>query len=196
MIRDFKLFCKLKNIKSTELELFNKSIRDFCPDTAACPFCGARGALEHHGSYSRFLIYLEDSDVHTETLAIARFKCACGRTHALLPACLIPYGSYGLLFILTVLRAYLLRLNTITAICQSYRISVSTLYAWVRLFRTHKALWLGILEDLETSPSDFLSMSFGQDDFLRKFFVQMAFSFLQGTSITTASRRSDVFADP
>jgi len=196
MIRNFELFCKLKFIKLSELMLFNKSVMAFCTDTSSCPLCGAKGALESHGHYYRDLIYLKAGEITITRIAVPRFMCDCGHTHAILPACLIPYASYGLFFILSVLRVYFLRSKTILAICESFGISTSTLYAWIHLFHTHKALWLGALSDLESSATDFLPLLLGKEDFLQLFFIQMSFSFLQGMSFPTTSRRLDLLDDP
>ena len=196
MIRDFQLFCKLNTIKISELQLFKQTIDSFCPDNTTCIFCGAIGALEAHGYYTRYFILLAGDEILIESLPVPRYKCDCGRTHSLLPAHLIPYSSYSLFFILTVLRAYSLHLKTVAVLCDRYGIATSTLYAWIHLYNQHKALWLGILKNLESSNISFLYYLFGADNFLLHFFSQMSFSFLQGMSKATPSHRTDRFADP
>lgn len=195
MIRNFELFCNLKNVKQSESVLFKHSLDSFSPDNTLCPSCGAKGAYNPHGSYERYLIHLLNAAVTTETITVPRLKCACGHTHALLPACLIPYGSYSLFFILTVLRAYFLCHQTVALLCESFGISISTLYAWIRLYHTHKSLWLGILNNLETTSLDFLALLRKTPDFLPLFFGRMAFSFLQGMSFTPPSRRLGISND-
>ena len=190
MIRNFELFCKLKIINISELELFSNQIASFCPDLAVCPFCQAKGALKKHGSYTRDLIHITNGTVMTEILTVPRYICACGHTHAILPACLIPHGSYSLFFILTVLHTYFLRSNTVQDICDTFKIAPSTLYDWIRLFHTHKSLWLGTLSHLESSNIDFLTLLWDELHFLQRFFTRMAFSFLQGVSLASASHRS------
>lgn len=196
MIRNFELFCKLNNLKTSELILFKKTCQSFHPETHPCPSCGAKGSWEKHGYYERYLIYLKNGEITTEILIVPRFCCTCGHTHALLPACLIPYGSYSLFFILAVLRAYFLRHRTVDVLCESFRISSSTLYSWIRLYRTHKSLWMGVLADSSSSDSVFLSSLLEEADFLHRFFCQMSFSFLQGMTLATPSRRSNRSADP
>ena len=62
-------------------------------------------------------------------------------------------------------------------ICEHAGISVSTLYRWKALFLAHKALWLGMLEDLKASAEAFLD---GMDGtLLQGFCRKFLFSFLQ-----------------
>ncbi|WP_279233234.1 DUF6431 domain-containing protein [Desulfallas thermosapovorans] len=111
---------------------------------------------------------------------------SCGHTHAILPEIIIPYSSYSLIFILTVLRDYYLFHMTVQALCNKYMIATSTLYAWKRLFQIHKKLWLGILEDAATSSLTFLSTlpTANTSDDLAAFFQSHAQSFLQGVTKT------------
>ena len=76
-------------------------------------------------------------------LRVLRVKCtSCGHTHALLPEMLIPYSSYSLRFILTVLENYFLHIHPVEVICETYQISHSTLYAFRSLFLSPKScLW-------------------------------------------------------
>lgn len=90
---------------------------------------------------------LEDGEPVTHTVTVQRYRCgSCGHTHALLSSALVPYSSYSLRFILSVLRAYFLRTDTVAGICERVGIAISTLYRWKKLFLTHKQLWLGVLE--------------------------------------------------
>ena len=55
------------------------------------------------------MVTLKNHRPVTVVLRVPRVKCtSCGRTHALLPEMLIPYSSYSLRFVLTVLEAYFL----------------------------------------------------------------------------------------
>ena len=161
-----------------------KLSRLVCP----CPACGAKHPLwSFYDNYDRYLIYFEHGETVTCQISVTRIICSsCGRTHAILPEIIIPYGSYSLVFILTVLRDYYLSQMTIKALCDKYQIAHSTLYAWKRLFTLHKKLWLGLLRDLSTKPLDFLaflpSPATSADLFL--FYRRHAMSFLQGVSKT------------
>ncbi len=59
----------------------------------ACPHCKEKGHFHRHGFYFRSLLY---HGVKI-TLPIGRIYCThCGRTHALLPAFIIPYRQITL----------------------------------------------------------------------------------------------------
>lgn len=84
------------------------------------------------------------------SVTVQRYRCSsCVHTHALLPNPLVPYSAYSLRFILLVLRDCFLQSAYVQEICERAEISVSTLYRRKVLFLAHKALWLGIPEDLK-----------------------------------------------
>jgi len=134
---------------------------------------------------------MERGEPKTFNIKVSRFICStCGKAHALLPDVLVPYGSYSITFILSALKEYFSGKSTISALCKKYIISVSTLYSWKRLYIEHKALWLGVLQDMSSSPSDFLTSIFHLPDFsdlTKVFFSKLAFSFMQGGSLMTTS---------
>lgn len=178
MIRIFNLFCKLKEIKISDQEWFNQAVRSLNLSDQTCPYCGSRGNLIPHDSYSRYMVTLENHRMETVTLCIPRVKCvSCGHTHALLPEMLIPYSSYSLRFVLTVLEDYFLHAHTVEQICETYQIVHSTLYVFRKLFLSHKQLILGILNDAQGKPSDFIQVMDGQ--ILWRFWNSFRFSFLQ-----------------
>lgn len=149
-----------------------------------CPSCGSRGNCVPHGKYTRSIIEYEAGKVVYRTVEIRRVRCgSCGHTHAVLPDHIVPYSTYSLLFILRVLAAYFLGLETVEELCGRYSISVSMLYEWKALFLEHKELWQGVLEDKETSPAEFIRRLFGlpsySSDFSEPFFLKTARSFLQ-----------------
>jgi hypothetical protein len=106
---------------------------------------------------------------------------SCGHTHAILPDLIIPYSTYGLFFILRVIAEYLLRLSSVEQLCLRFGITHSMLYRWLRLFREHKALWLGALDSVETPDAVFLKriISRKYSPFASSFTRLTAFSFLQ-----------------
>lgn len=184
MIRVFYAFYKSKFMNISDLSLFNQAIEAFQADQAVCPFCHAKYACSEFASYSRHLITYEKKAVVCHDITIPRVLCnSCGHTHAILPDVLIPYGSYSLRFILIVLRRYFLKSTPIVELCETFCISVSTLYAWIRLFHSQKELWLGILKGTEGSSPDFIralfSGSFSPESFFRTFqlsFMQSSFT--------------------
>lgn len=153
-----------------------------------CPICGAKHPnWTYHASYKRYLISFEKGLTVISEIIITRLICSsCSHTHAILPEIIIPYGSYSLIFVLSVLRDYYLSHMTIQTLCDKYQISISTLYAWKRLFLIHKKLWLGLLQDIYQDSLDFLSsfLSINISSYLELFFKSHGQSFLQGVSKT------------
>lgn len=193
MIRAFTIFCKLNFIKLSAREMFTEAMRDFSKEKLStlvypCPLCGAKHPhWSIFAAYERDLISFEKGSYINYRITVSRIICSsCGHTHAILPEIIIPYGSYSLIFILTVLRDYYLSQMTVQALCDKYMIATSTLYAWKRLFQIHKKLWLGILENAITKPLTFLSAlpSPTTSDDLALFFQRHAQSFLQGVTKT------------
>lgn len=193
MIREFTVFCKLSLISLSTLQIFEQFLDSFRIEECVCPTCGAKHACCFHGYYERALISCESGKPIHNYVNVLRVICAsCGHTHAILPEILIPYGSYSILFILTVLRDYYTRSGNVQQLCHKYQIAVSTLYLWKRLFNKHKALWLGVLEDTAIPASDFLDflMDFsvrGLSQGLKIFFLSNNFSFLQDVAKTAHS---------
>lgn len=178
MIRIFSLFCKLKKIKISDQEWFDQAVGDLMLSDQCCPYCGAKGSMKLHDSYSRYMVTLKENKPVTESLRVSRVKCiSCGHTHALLPEMLIPYSSYSLRFVLSVLEAYILHAHTVEDICEVYQISHSTLYVFRNLFLSHKQMILGLLEDAQEKASDFIGKLDGK--LLFRFWESFRYSFLQ-----------------
>ena len=174
MIRVFNAFGKSFFKNKSDLVIFNKFMDNFQVEQATCPNCGARYNCSFFSTYSRNLITYENGTNTCHTISITRVFCnTCQHTHAILPDNLIPYGSYALSFILTVLRAYFLGTKTKTDLCDYFQISLSTLYGWIHLFNEQKLLWLGLLDDAIISPLKFI------DDLLS--FIKPVSSFFQIT---------------
>ena len=146
MIREFTVFCKLKFISLSTLQIFEQFLDNFRIEDCVCPICGAKHACSPHAYYERCLISYESGKPVYYHVNVPRVICkSCGHTHAILPEIIIPYGSYSILFILTVLRDYYISSGGVQKLCNKYQIAVSTLYLWKRLFNKHKTLWLGLL---------------------------------------------------
>lgn len=170
--------------------MFREFMVAFNPTNMPCPFCGTKHPQWlSHGSYKRYLIDVHNGQIYQDTIIVTRMRCgSCKHTHAILPECLIPNGSYSLIFILTVLQHYFLRHQTVEVICDRFQISPSTLYAWLKLFLIHKKLWLGLLDDSYVNPRAFLNAFLSLDPYLSqlsnllRFYMHFACSFLQGVS--------------
>ena len=190
MIRNFGLFCKLNLIKNPYIILL-KDIASMRPGKLACPGCRARHSLSRHDTYQRDFIIIVGGEIKIYSITIPRLICSsCGKTHAYLPAGIVPYSSYGLSFILTVLRLYYLKRYTVTALCEKYCLSISTLYKWIGLFKLHKGLWLDVISNTRTSGITFISYINRKDDFLKLFFLKAGKSFMQTSGFTIRSRRN------
>lgn len=185
MIRVFELFCKLNVINLSAEDLFLQSMAKVHLHDHKCPFCSAEHPdWKKHAVYERYLISFESGRNISYLITIVRYKCSsCGHTHAILPEFVIPYQSYSLLFILSVMRNYYIGSLTVADICEKYDIAVSTLYSWKELFLRHKKVWLGLLDDACTSSLQFLDCLFiNHLRTLKEFFIMAGVSFLQGPS--------------
>lgn len=191
MIRLFTVFSKLNFLKLSDVDLFLQATQNCSTKSLPCPQCGAKyPSWSLHGTYDRYLISFEKGIPINHRITIDRLMCSsCSHAHAILPEILIPYSSYGLLFIIRILRDYYGGSLTVVKLCNKYQVSVSTLYAWKQLLLLHKKLWLGILEDSIISITGFLAMihSVNSSENLHLFFLSQCYSFLQGVSKTTHS---------
>ena len=126
MIIKKSVLAKLHSIKCSDIELFSDTIKRFNPHKCHCPVCCAKGQCKRIGSYPRMMITIKDRERYFSVIRITRVKClSCQHTHAVLPDILIPFGSYTITFILSVLKAYLLREGTVTELCAHYQIAAS-----------------------------------------------------------------------
>jgi ribosomal protein S27AE len=174
-----------------EVGLYKEAVGGYREYGEQCPKCGAIGQLKPHGSYQRRMVCAEGGKPKDEVVDVKRYKCgSCGSTHALLPDVLVPYSQYSLSFKLEVLTELFKGERTVAAICESYYISASTLYAWKKLFLCHIALLLGVLAAKEAAAPKFLAGFFGTDGAdgrLRGFRAKHGFSFMQSGHGATGS---------
>lgn len=181
MIREKAIFIKLSQLKYSDRQLFDTAVASFKPSSCSCPKCGAVGSFSRIRPYRRFLISAEHSSRSDTELIVPRFRCGgCGCTHALLPDSLIPFGSYSLRFILTVLLAYLTRSGTVADFCDHWQIAISTLYRWIHLFRSHFNSWCSILDRILWITQKSLASVSAFPAFPSDFLARFGFSFLQG----------------
>lgn len=183
MIRFFRVFDKGNFHSASAISFFLMCMNLFDVNDHPCPKCGAKHpGWRRHGKYVRNLIGFEEGKVVTHLIIVIRYRClSCKGTHAILPASIIPYGSYSLLFIITVLKEHYDGSLTVAQLCRKYRISPSTLYEWKALYRKHKKVWLGLLKDAAIPPLQFLEGFFDGSRLrrLQEFFAIARVSFLQ-----------------
>ena len=154
----------------------------FRPELQTCPCCGAKGACRIHAYYGRSLVDFLGGAPVRHSLCVLRLICTCGHTHAILPDFIIPYSGYGLFFILRVLAEYFLRPFSVELLCERFSINQKQLYRWLKLFKTQKEEWLGLLSSMEISNPAFLKGLLREprySDFASAFVRRFALSFLQ-----------------
>jgi hypothetical protein len=185
MIRVFCAFGKTYFNKISDLSLFNQFMDSFNAEYIPCPSCGARHSCSNFAFYPRNIISYDEGSVVCNIISVPRVECSsCDSTHAILPDILIPHGSYSLSFILKVLRAYFLGKRTVVSLCSHFQISVSTLYAWIHLFKKQKSLWLGILKNAQVSSHGFLNLILSDKTFTDSFHSTFKISFMQNFKTT------------
>lgn len=147
-----------------------------------CPCCHVKGTCRPHAHYSRYLIGLTNGKQECRRITVLRVFCtSCRHTHAILPDFIIPYRQFCLPFILKVLADYFTH-HSPSRILKEYGIDIHQLTAWKKLFLNHKAMWLGVLTDKETSELSFLTRIAERDclsEFLSGFYDKLKRSFLQ-----------------
>ena len=189
MIREKAIFIKLNQSHISDLQLFESAVSAFKVAKCSCPSCGAVGRFKKIRPYERDMISVDHGARTDHRLSVRRFLCeSCGHTHALLPDVLIPYGSYSLRFILTVLLSYLERACTVTELCEHWRIAVSTLYEWIHLFIDQFNAWCRILDRIIWVCKDAVDAVTSTTAFPLSFFSRFGFSFLQGTKTSLSGR--------
>lgn len=106
------------------------------PEDIRCPRCKAKGQMAYHGEYSRHFIYRGEEKTIDEIITITRLKCSsCNSTHAVLPLVVVPYLSYSVCFIASLLADWLSGAwPSIDAISEEYAISAKTFMRLRRRF--------------------------------------------------------------
>lgn len=180
MIREKAIFFKLNQIHFSDKQLFEQALSDFVPSKCSCPACGAVGRFEKAQSYNRFLISVSHGERIETVVSVPQIKCtSCGHTHAILPDILIPFGSYSLRFILTILYRYLTRPGTVADFCEHWGIAISTLYGWIHLFIDQYNAWCRVLDRILWICKDAIGAIRSFHAFPSDFFHRFRFSFLQ-----------------
>ena len=179
MIRQKSILLKLKNEQSDQL-LLMKALKNFRPSRMICPFCKAKGGHRRVLSYTRMLITVNNGKREEHEVRIPMYNCpSCGHSHAIIPDVLIPYASYSLRFILTVLKAYMERNCSVRSLCAQWQIAVSTLYDWIHTFAGQYSIWRGILFRIHWVTSKALEDISDTAAFPSGFFSRFGFSFFQ-----------------
>lgn len=182
MIRFFGFLREINFSKITAYELYQAYTKKINPSKVPCPICRTKHPdWKKHATYERYIIYFENGKSINYLVIIIRYRCdSCGHTHALLPEFLVPYRSYSIFFILSVLKEYFAKSLTIEKISEKYGVSASTIYTWKALFLKNKKIWLGLLEDFCITAADFINSFLNKYIYvLEDFFLESKLSFLQ-----------------
>lgn len=154
----------------------------FRPALETCPVCGSKG-MYIHCYYGRSIIDFMDGQPVSDDICILRLECrSCSHTHAVLPDIIVPYSCHSLFFILRVLAEYFMHRTTLEVLCERFQITPKRLYSWLKQWNAQKLVWLGILQDLETSSLAFLKSLMGMECysvFASSFLKLAELSFLQ-----------------
>lgn len=155
----------------------------FRPELETCPACRSCGNCHIHDYYGRKIIDFNEFHKITEELCVMRVMCdSCESTHAILPDIIIPYSSYGLLFVLTALGDYFTGRSSIESLCEKYDVSEKQFRKWLSLWKEHRQKWLGVLKDAETGSAAFFTSICQLQDyscFSMEFIRRFSHSFLQ-----------------
>ena len=185
MVRLFIFLLKLDIHKlQTAASIYYAAMKGFNIHTQPCPGCGAKGYLTWHDKYNHHLVDYYDDKLQEGSVEIRMVSCSsCKETHtyAVLPDIFVPHKSYSILFILLVLRASILRKESVEALCRRYGISTSTYYSWKKRYCTCKSLHLDKFEKylFEKDPHLTGHINICSTSFLNGFFKRFGFSFLQ-----------------
>lgn len=183
MIRKNALFCKLIRSKKSSKILFDSYMASFGPQKQTCPICGSSGNCRAHAYYGRKIIdFIHGAKVSSDITVLRVICSGCGHTHAILPDMIIPYLSYSLFFILRVLGEAFLHRSSLEQLLERFGITQNQFYHWLKLWKTHKREWLGLLQSADTKDLCFLMEITSKTEFSvfsRDFTDKCSISFLQ-----------------
>lgn len=130
MVYDFK-----QTIKSYDKDSYRREHFISTP----CPACPAVGRYKMHGSYTRYVIYIEEEETVCERLAIKRIKCAsCGTTHAVMPGDIVPYLALSLFVVAFILMSYYVSRSPVLKVAEKLGFSFQYIYSVIYAFHIHK----------------------------------------------------------
>ena len=186
-------------------------IDSYNPDSHSCQRCNKR--IWFGGEtrcYKRGITWACNGAPKDDFIMVPCMLCRqCGKSedgsgtengdyhHAILRGTLIPFSSYTLFFILTVLYEYFNRTTTVAAVCEKWQISTKTLYQWRKRYKDHYEAWTDSLHSLANLEAEarqehppqrscalalFRSLEIVLENLsalVNRFFGTFAFSFLQ-----------------
>jgi len=182
----YRLFIYLLNLNisqlSTAASIYKAAMEHFNIHSSRCPRCGSKGHSSFHDKYDHHLTDYYGNQVQEGSATMHMAFCSsCGDTYSILPDLFVPHKSYSILFIIQVLRASIVRKESVQALCKRYGISVSTYYRWKNTYRTHKSLNVNKIEKyfFEKDPHLTENINICTCSLLYDFYNRFGFSLLQ-----------------
>ncbi len=176
MIISQSVFGDLCSIKHTDLELYLAAISLF--DMTGFIRCGF---------YSRALISYESNkrvDYSITIYRVIRKGDMSRRTHAILPDMIIPYSSYSIRSVISVIYHYKHRNTSASAFCESIGIPRSTVSDWIKLYQAHLSEYISLLKEADKNLCDKESALLSIEAFPNDFFNTTGHPFLVSHQIT------------
>jgi hypothetical protein len=173
---------------NTDLSLFLLYLGNASRDKFTCPLCGARGMFVKDGSYTRGLTFLADGRVVSMEVTVPLALCtSCRHSHAILPPAVIPYSPFGFHFVISLLYDHIThKYPTVADLCETYDVSVSTLYRIYHRFLDDSRRMLGIMDSESAGAREALLAALNDNtsflpgnDRLEDFYHATGSSFLQ-----------------
>ena len=179
-----KAFHKINHLNDYDIYSF---MQNSClSEVPSCPSCGApQSKYQRNGSYRRHFVCYENGAVCSRTITIRSVRCSsCMRSHALLVSVIIPFSSYSLGFIISLLYARVTRkFPSVLSLCEHFDISESTYYRLRKRFTLDSKELLAALGTL-MEVFDLMESLFSSDPVyihsaLSLFFRSAGYSFMQ-----------------
>lgn len=185
-----KTFHKIKNLDEHTLYSL---MEDVCFSMAqGCPSCHApASSFYRNGSYQRHLVCYSKGCVCDRRITVRSCLCtSCRHSHALLPSLIIPYSSFSLGFLISLLYARATRkFPSVTSLCKHFDISESTYYRIKKRFTSDSKALMDAIRTLLAAldlmtPTTFIGTLASIDpltlhESLSLFFLSTGHSFLQ-----------------
>ena len=151
-----------------------------------CPSCGApQSKYCRNGSYRRHFVCYEDGAVCSRTITIRSVRCSsCLKSHALLPSVIIPWSSFSLGFIISLLYARVTgKFPSVLSLCEHFDISESAYCRLRKRFTLDSKELLAalgtLMEVLDLMEALFSSEPAYIHSALSLFFQSTGYSFMQ-----------------
>lgn len=149
MIRHYLHLCRFfHRIKHLDEHSLYCRLRDSLPSSLPpCPSCSAPSSYSRSGSYNRHLVCYSKGSVCPHRVSVLCLACpSCKKSHAFLPSIIIPYSSFSLGFLISLLYGRLTRrFPSVLSLCEHFGISESTYYRIRKRFTMDSKLLMDLV---------------------------------------------------